>query len=227
MSRSRGKKVADWEFMVNKTRIKVPVKAHIPEYTDQTTTFSVDFKYGIHRFHKYDKNIDELRRDVQAWLEGVVTYKWERYFVVAFGRYVNLPTDRSSSSLTPSEQDARWCEDEREIRTTVEWRVYELAENAEGKAVYRDLSRLLNGGAVIEGRPDVGEDTGHLGWGDIPTVTALVKATPENERALNQLARAFKDLHSRLLKLLSPELIESSLGRMAGLLLPGIEAKSK
>lgn len=220
MSRNhRGKKVEEWEFTVNKTRIKVPVKIHTPEYADGTTHFSIDFSYGIHRFRKRDANIDVLRRDAREWLKGVVTYKWERYFLVEFGAHVKLPIDRSHSQMDVDDQDERWCRDDREVATSLEWRVYDLAENAEGKAVYRDLSKLLNNGDVIEGRPDVGENTVH-GWRDMPTITALVKATPENEDALHQLARAFEALHAKLMKFLSPELIESSLGRMAGLLLP-------
>lgn len=217
MAGNRGKKCDTWTFRVNRTAVKVPVKIHTPEYADGTTRFSVTITHGSHKFHEYDTDIDALRRKVKEWLKEVVTYRWERFFLVEFGGKVTLPTGRSEISLLQTDQDERWCKDDREVSTQLEWRVYEIGTTAAGKAAYRDLSGLLNCGDVIEGHPDVGgiELFGSRG---IPTVAALVKATPDNEAALHQLARAFDTLHTRLAKFLSPELIEASLDHLPRLL---------
>jgi DNA-binding MarR family transcriptional regulator len=55
----------------------------------------------------------------------------------------------------------------------------------------------------------------HDFWDVTGERVAIIPATPENEAALRRIANAFEALHSRLMALLAPEVIEQNLATLA------------
>ena len=215
-TRKRGKIIAKWEFTVNRVAVVVPVRMYIPEYTDQETEFIVDYTHGEHDFKKTSSDIDALRRETKAWLKDVITFKYETYFHIIFHGAVEKPQHHESHLFSDTTIQDMNDSEVGEVDTHMEWRKYQSGTTAAGQPMYRDCSKLLNNGNWTEGELETGLKKRDIFFNYHNSMTALILATPENEAGLMQLADAFETLHDKLMKFLTPEMIEHNFAKMIG-----------
>lgn len=173
--------------------VVVPVKM---DSRDGRTYFVVDHKYGAHRYQDKDTDINALRERTRAWLATVVSFVWEDFLFVQF------------KGAKPTTSPRRWRGESSAAQRWVEvdftFRHYQVATNHAGTKVYRDMTGMVQLGAVVEGMPDTtGPDRG-----------VLVPKTPENEAALNAIAGGFVALSTKLYDLLHPDRIQDTLRNM-------------
>jgi hypothetical protein len=170
--------------------VLVPVKM---DSRDGKTYFVVDHKYGAHTFKDQGTDINALRERTRAWLATVVSFVWEDFLFVQF------------KGAKPTASPRRWRGDEAAAQRWVDvdftFRHYQVATNHAGTKVYRDMTGMMQGGAVIQGMPDT---TG-------PNRGVLVPKTPENEAALHAIADGFIALSTKLDDLLHPDRIQNTL----------------
>ena len=215
-TRKRGKIIERWEFTVNRVAVVVPVRMYTPEYTDQTTEFIVDYTHGEHHFKQNSSDIDALRQATKAWLRDVVTFKYETYFHVLFHGGVEKPQQNGNSLF--SEETIQDMNDSEtgKVATHLEWCKYQAGTTAAGQPMYRDCSKVMNNGDWIKGELETGLEKRDIFSDYHDSMTALILVTPENEAGLLQLADAFQALHNKLMKFLTPEMIEHNFAKMIG-----------
>lgn len=204
----KGRIIEKWDFTVNRIKVTVPVRIHTPEYSDQSTWFSVKYKYGEHTFTKQNESIDILRRELQAWLKDILTFKSEPFFYISFCGLVETQVGRTRG--TKDEEVAG------EIKSEFEWKRYLIGTTADGQKMYRDCSGLMNNGDWTKGEVMTGlqKNDFHFNWGT--SMNALIPATKENEAGLKRLKEAFKALNKKLEAFLDPKMIEHNFAQIAG-----------
>lgn len=204
----KGRIIEKWDFTVNRIKVKVPVRIHTPEYSDQSTWFSAKYEYGEHTFNKQNESIDELRRELRKWLKDIVTFESKPYFYVQFCGSVETGRGR--------EQDTMKEEIEGEVKTGLEWKKYLVGTTADGQKMYRDMTRMMNNGDWVKGEVTTGlqEKDFHFDWGT--SMNALIPATPENEAGLRHLKESFEALHEKLEAFLDPKMIEHNIAQIVG-----------
>lgn len=211
-----GKIIDRWKFLVQRMEIEVPVRMLATGHSSRDTTFTVDFTYGEHSFDQQNTDINELRRDVEKWLRGIVTFDYNTYYYVTVSGRVSKPMVRNYRHVLDKEHiDELNSQETGELGMHLEWRMFQVGTSATGIKKYRDCSKTLNMGNWTDGEPYTGSKDNDVFEQGNPSVSALVPATPENAAALNRIADAFANLQARLMQFLSPDQIEGSLAKLA------------
>lgn len=225
MSRLPGKKIDTWEWSKDRQVFKVDVRM-------ATDSRNGGMQFGVVvkelDIDIWNKDIDELRKQVYAELANKVNLTWEPYL------HIEVRGDTQILKLDPK-QDADDYDDEADddkltkqeqrealqrvrdvnLQLVVEVQSWHLTTTPTGEKLSRRIDQFRSSSHTQEGWPDVGTpETEDRFYSDSDTevkVAALVPDTPINREALNSLSRELQKLIDRLVEICAPKVIEKTL----------------
>jgi hypothetical protein len=209
-----GKKFDTWEYADQAAGIRVKV----PVYTGGSGG-KIVFRVELEEFaiRKEDSDINRLKDQVFAEIKAQRSTTWTGHLYVYCGGAMSGLLAFESAAAAREEGESSSCDEESlgaEFRLMI--RPVAIGTRPDGSRCYRDrryygaraVDRMPPVGVNIESPPEFSgfDSRSHRG------TCALLPDTPENRRALAEIACAVEQLRRRLGTLLSPARIESSLG---------------